>query len=113
MQHKFRACAALVKSYPVIVSSLENEVSTTPSSADKSKLQGYLKILKSVKFMTNLLFFKEVLKPLGELSLALQQSSINFTHALASLSVFYQRVNKLRELCLREQADQSRYISSK
>ncbi|XP_072035509.1 zinc finger protein 862-like [Amphiura filiformis] len=100
VQFKSRACVALLKSYPYIISHLENEAAATSTvPADKAKLLGYLRILKGVKFLITLVFFKEVLEPLSQLSLSLQKTAVSFDSSMASLDTFYQSVEKLKELC--------------
>lgn len=70
-QHKIRACDALLKSYSVIVSHLENLVSES-NTIDTAKFRGYLKKMKSCNFVLNLLYFRELLEPVTRLSCNLQ-----------------------------------------
>ena len=99
--YKDRACKALLQSYPCIVTQIENEVgSASTLPADKAKLVGYLKVLKSVTFVANLLFFKDILSPLSLLSLSLQKQSVSFTSMMSSLQSFYNNIDKLKKLCV-------------
>ncbi|KAK6168753.1 hypothetical protein SNE40_019937 [Patella caerulea] len=90
LQHKRSACNSLIKSYPVIVTHLEN-IAEDPLAKkdDQSKMKGYLSKLKSFKFVVYLLYFSEILEPLSKLSLLLQGSSIDLLFAMSCLDTFY------------------------
>ncbi|KAK6182072.1 hypothetical protein SNE40_009836 [Patella caerulea] len=91
LQHKRSACNSLIKSFPVIVTHLEN-IAEDPlaKKEDQSKMKGYLSKLKSFKFVVSyLLYFSEILEPLSKLSLLLQGSSIDLLFAMSCLDTFY------------------------
>lgn len=83
-QHKSRACDALIRSYSVIVSHLENLV-TESNAIDTAKFRGYLKKLKSCRFVLNLLFFRELLEPVTRLSCNLQGDVCDLPFAKAGV----------------------------
>ncbi|KAK6168665.1 hypothetical protein SNE40_019856 [Patella caerulea] len=87
LQHKRAACNSLIKSFPVIVCHLESLASDcSVKKDDQAKMQGYLKKLKSFKFVVNLLFFSQLLEPLSKLSLSLQSSGIDLLYAMYAMS---------------------------
>ena len=81
VQHKSRACAVLVQNYPVIVTRLEAQSAddTNVPAADKARLKGYLRMLKSLKFVMHLLYLKLkfILVPLSAICSHLQKCSID------------------------------------
>ncbi|XP_038065720.1 E3 SUMO-protein ligase KIAA1586-like [Patiria miniata] len=111
---KSRAVAALIKSYAVIIASLENEVASTEPAAEMAKLKGYLNKRKSVRFVFHLLLLKSLITPLANLSLALQKDITHFNVALTYLTTFYQRINDLLSAlrALREPEDHEDVIST-
>ena len=78
IQHKYKACNVLILDYPVIVTHFEAQAAdgSDVSPADRARMKGYLKTLKSVKFVLNMLYMKVILGPLGEISEHLQKDSI-------------------------------------
>ena len=82
LQHKMNACHALITSYPAIITHLES-LAATGKTAEQAKLKGYLKKLKSLNFVTHLIFFQELLKPLAKISQCLQGERVDLLMALS------------------------------
>ncbi len=97
LQHKQRACDSLIKGYSVIVAHLENcaEDQCTPKK-DQAKPKGFLRQLKSGKFVLYLLMFSELLRPFAQLSLCLQQDSVALLQIQTILDNFYSQLETER-----------------
>lgn len=94
VQHKARACKAVITSYHSVITHLENQAKDV-TGTEKAKIKGYLKTLKSVSFVLNLLFLKDVLGPLAALSESLQRRSTSFLRAMTNLADFYDRIKMI------------------
>lgn len=97
VQHKSRACSAIIQDYAVIIAHLEAQTaddSNTPA-ADKARLKGYLRTLRSLKFVLYLLYMKVILEPLGEICQHLQKASIDLLYAASCLEALYSSLNKI------------------
>ena len=93
VQHKSRALASLLRSYPVIVAHFESMASE--STADGARFRGYLKVLTSFKFVLHMLLFFVLLQPLAALSCNLQGESVDLMFAMASLESFHASTQSL------------------
>ncbi|XP_014669333.1 PREDICTED: zinc finger protein 862-like [Priapulus caudatus] len=89
LQHKSRALASLLRSYPVIVAHLESMASESSAAADGARFRGYLKVLTSFKFVLHMLLFFVLLQPLAALSCNLQGELADLMFAMASLESFH------------------------
>lgn len=72
---KTRALTALAKNYPIIVTHLE-DVSSQKSGEEAARAKGYLKELKSVKFVAMLHSMIDILSVLADLSKVFQQRDL-------------------------------------
>lgn len=87
LQHKSRALASLLLSYPVTIAHLESMASGS-TAADGSRFCGYLKVLTSFKLVLHMLLFYVLLQPLAALFCILQGESVDLMFAMASLESF-------------------------
>eukprot|EP00057_Strongylocentrotus_purpuratus_P017041 XP_011671515.1 PREDICTED: zinc finger protein 862-like [Strongylocentrotus purpuratus] len=94
LQHKSRALATLLRSYPVIIAHLESMASES-SAADGARFRGYLQVLTSFKFVMHCLLFYVMLQPLAALSCNLQGESVDLMFAMASLESFHTSMQNL------------------
>ena len=99
VQHKSRACAVLVQNYPVIVTHLEAQSADDANvpAADKARLKGYLRTLKSLKFVLHLLYVKVILLPLSVICSHLQKCSIDLLYVTACLEQLYAALDNIRD----------------
>ncbi|KAJ8318674.1 hypothetical protein KUTeg_003765 [Tegillarca granosa] len=68
MSSKYRAIEALQKNYPAIVTHLEHNSASGNRADDANKAKGYLKDLRSLKFLKHLYFLLDYLPVLTNLS---------------------------------------------
>ena len=99
VQHKSRACAILVQNYPVIVTHLEAQSADDANvpAADEARLKGYLRTLKSLKFVLHLLYVKVILVPLSAICNHLQKCSIDLLYVTACLEQLYASLDNIRD----------------
>ena len=99
VQHKSQACTVLHQNYAVIVAHLEAQAAegSTVPAADKARLQGYLKTLKSLKFVLYLLYMKVILASLGEICKNLQKASIDLLYVSSCLVQLNTSLDVIRE----------------
>ncbi|XP_069477621.1 zinc finger protein 862-like [Ambystoma mexicanum] len=96
VQHRNRACKALLQLFPLIVSHLEGMADEkSENTFEKSRHQACLGTLKSLKFVLHLLLFIEVLDPISKLSLSIQKESVDFLYATALLEQFYSTIERI------------------
>lgn len=67
IKHKVEAASVLVSGYPVIITHLEKMSQDEPGK-QASKISGYVKIMKSFKYVSCLLAFVDILVPIARLS---------------------------------------------
>ncbi|KAJ8886874.1 hypothetical protein PR048_013086 [Dryococelus australis] len=87
VSHKNKCLDVLVRNYNVIVSQLKNWV--TGNNSQAAKLSGIIKTMKSSKFVALVLFFKDILNYLSNLSSTLQYDDIDILYASTILKHLY------------------------
>ncbi|XP_071947384.1 zinc finger protein 862-like [Antedon mediterranea] len=97
IQHKARACSALIQNYQAIVAHLEAQGADNSDvpAAEKTRLKGYLKILKSLKFVFHLLYMNIVLVPLSHVCRNFQKGSIDLLQATSCLEQLSTTLNHI------------------
>jgi len=84
IQHKVKAASVLVSGYPVFVTHLEKLAQDEPGK-QAAKIRGYVKIMKSFKYLSCLLAFVDLLVPIARLSVFLQGDATNLMMAKTSI----------------------------
>ena len=96
VQYKDRATKALIKSNPVIVAHIEDQIAAADVlNAEKAKLKGYLTKLRSLDFIMYLFLLRSLISPLAKLSIALQKYITQFNITLTYLNTFYPRIQNI------------------
>ncbi|KAG8197548.1 hypothetical protein JTE90_007284 [Oedothorax gibbosus] len=97
IDHKRRAAQSLVKSYALIVTHLENSASSENGNKAQ-KIKGYLKELKSRKFVYYLLLMLKIYDKLSKISLSFQKESCDLLHAITYLESLKDVFKKISDL---------------
>ncbi|KAJ8419121.1 hypothetical protein AAFF_G00006200 [Aldrovandia affinis] len=95
VQHRQRASRALLQAYPAVICSLANMSTQTALPKEKAIFQECLKSLRSLNFVLHLLFFSEILEPIGKLSSSLQNSNVDLVYTASLVEKFYGTLERL------------------
>jgi len=85
IQHKVKAASILLSGYPVFVTHLQKVAQDEPRQ-QAATIRGYVKIMKSFKFLSCLLAFVDLLVPIARLSQFLQRDGTNLMMAKTSIN---------------------------
>ena len=90
--HKIGAMGRLIEKIGLYTMHLQNVITATHSSKDRSTLEGKFKILIDAKVLLRIALFKDVLADAKTFSLLTQNQQMNFFDAVESTKDSYQRL---------------------
>lgn len=95
VQHKLQATEALLKSYSVVVAHLENMAND--KTHDQAKAKGILDKVNNFKFVSHLLYFQHLLRPISRLSVTWQKEVVEAPLVLATLNNLKQTLGNMKD----------------